>query len=156
MKRLFPSLLLCVLVLVPVLLAVPVLGSELAGGYYITGDSALGNGLTFYVPADYAAGSLTYDEDGYLFNVTSSSIYLYCPDYPDYTIYASRFSGFQYRPSTSSGSYSYTDLNLTNVTVTNVEILEGSPSLVLGSDKILIMILAVLIIGVCSFVVLRR
>lgn len=142
-------------VLVLVLIVVPVLGAELAGGYFVTGDSAMGNGLTFYVPSDYAQGSLTYDSSGNLFNLTSSSIYLYCPDYPDYTIYAPRFSGFQYRQSSGSG-YTYQDLNLRSITDTNVEILDDSPALALGSDKILVMILAVCIIGVAAFVLLRR
>lgn len=152
MKKLLPFLL-CILVLV--LLVLPVLGAELAGGYYVTGDSAMGNDLTFYIPSNYAAGSLTYDSSGNLFNLTSSSIYLYCPDYPDYTIYAPRFSGFQYRTDSSYGS-TYVDLKLRNISAGNVEILEDSPSLILASDKILVMILAVLIIGVGAFVLLRR
>lgn len=151
MKRVLPFLFLCVLV--PVLFVVPVLGAELAGGYYITGDSSLGKGLTFYVPADYAAGSLTYDSSGNLFNLTSSSIYLYCPDYPEYTIYASRFSGFQYR---RSSGYDYVDLRLSNVTDTNVEIFEDSPAPAVNSNFLLVMILAVVIVGVGAFVLLRR
>lgn len=144
-------------VLVPVLLVVPVLGTELAGGYYITADSSLGEGLTFYIPSGYAEGSLTYDENGYLFNLTSSSIYLYCPDYPDYTIYASRFSGFQYRTDSNYGT-TYVDLQLTNVTDTNVEILTESPApgVILDEDVLLVMILAVMIVGVGAFVILRR
>lgn len=141
--------------LVSALLVVPVLGAGLAGGYYITGDSALGDGLTFYIPASFVSGSLTYDENGYLFNLTSSSIYLYCPDYPDYTIYASRFSGFQYRTDSNYGT-TYQDLNLTNVTAANVEILEESPKLPISQDKLLYMILSVMIIGVGAFVILRR
>ena len=143
------------LFLASALFVVPVLGAELAGGYYITGNSAMGNGLTFYVPADYAAGSLTYDSSGNLFNLTASSIYLYCPDYPDYTIYANRFSGFQYRAGTGAG-YQYQDLNLRGITSTNVEILEDSPSLALSLDKLLVMILVVLVIFVGAFVILRR
>lgn len=153
MKRVFPLLFLSLLV--PVLLAVPALGAELAGGYYITADSALGEGLTFYVPSDYATGSLTYDENGYLFNLSGSSVYLYCPDYPDYTIYASRFSGFQYRTDVNYGS-SYVALKLTNVTDTNVDIMSSSPAPAISSDVILVMILAVCIVGVCAFVLLRR
>lgn len=141
--------------LVSVLLVVPALGAELAGGYYITGDSALGNDLTFYIPANYVTGSLTYDENGYLFNLTSSSIYLYCPAYPDYTIYASRFSGFQYRTDSNYGS-TYQDLNLTNITAANVEILEESPELPVSQDKLLYMILAAVIVGIGAFVILRR
>lgn len=149
------SILLCISCLVLATIVVPVLGADLAGGYYITGDSAMGMGLTFYVPTDFANGSLTYDSNGNLFNLTSSSVYLYCPDYPEYTIYAPRFSGFQYRQSSGAG-YQYQDLNLRNVTATNVEIMEDSPSLALGSEKILIMILVVCIIGVAAYVILRR
>ena len=153
MKRILPLLFLCVLV--PALLVVPVLGAELAGGYYITGDCALGKGLTFYVPSTYASGSFTYDENGNLFNLTSSTVYLYCTDYPDYTFSASRFSTFQYRTDSGYGSNT-ADLNLNNVTETNVEILMESPSLALSQDKLLVMILVVLIVGVGAFVILRR
>lgn len=152
MKKLLP-LFFCILV--PVILVMPVLGAELAGGYYVTGDCALGNDMTFYVPADYAAGSLTYDSSGNLFNLTASSIYLYSPDYPDYTIYAPRFSVFQYRTDSSYGS-SYVALNLKNISAGNVEILKDSPSLVLRVDKLLVMILSVMIVGVGAFVLLRR
>ena len=153
MKRFLTSISFCFLVLA--LIVVPVLGAELTGGYYITGDSAMGDGLTFYVPSDYAAGSLTYDSSGNLFNLTANSIYLYCPDYPDYTIYAPRFSGFQYRSGTGAG-YSYVDLNLHNVSAGNVEIFEKDPSPLHGADTVSIMILAVLIIGVGAAVILRR
>lgn len=150
MKRVLPFL---AALLLASVLVLPVLGAELAGGYYITGDCVLGNGLTFYVPADYASGSLTYDSSGNLFNLTSSSIYLYSPDFPEYTIYASRFSGFQYR--VGSG-YNYVDLNLTNVTAANVEILDSSPAPALSKDVLLVSILAVLIVGVGAIVLLRR
>lgn len=148
------SVLLLLFLLVSVFLVTPTLAAELDGGYYMVGDSALGQGLTFYIPADYAAGSLTYDSSGYLFNLTDSSVYLYCPDYPDYTIYASRFSVFQYRRNT--GGYSYEDLNLRNVSEANVEIFKKDPSPLHGADTVSIMILAVLIIGVGAFVLLRR
>lgn len=153
MKRILPFL--SVLLLVPALLVVPALGAELAGGYYITGDSALGNDLTFYVPADYASGSLTYDSSGNLFNLTSSNVYLYCPDFPDYTIYAPRFSVFQYRTDGGYGS-TYVDLNLSDVSHTNVEILEDSPSMVISSDMLLMCVLAVLVMGLAVFVIYPR
>ncbi len=41
MKRSLSSISFCILVLA--LVTVPVLGAELSGGYYITGDSALGD-----------------------------------------------------------------------------------------------------------------
>lgn len=127
-------------VVLVMLLAVPVLAAgELAGGYYFVADTALGNGLRFYVPADFASGSLTYDSSGYLFNLTSSSIYLYCPDYPDYTIYAPRFSGFQYRPASGSG-YTYVDLNVHDISDTNVELLQEDPALLPDTKVLLIMV----------------
>lgn len=151
MKRVLPFL--CALLLVSAVLVVPVLGAELAGGYYITCDCALGNGMTFYVPAEFAGGSLTYDSSGNLFNLTASSIYLYSPDYPEYTIYAPRFSGFQYRA--GSSGYSYVDLNITNVTDTNVEILDENPTN-FSSEPVLVAILAVLIVGVGVFILNPR
>lgn len=152
MKKLLPFLLVCILV--PVLV-VPVLGADLAGGYYITGDSAMGQDLTFYVPADFASGSLTYDSSGNLFNLTNSSIYLYCPDYPEYTIYAARFSGFQYRQSSGAG-YQYQDLKLRNVSAANVEILEDSPTRTFSDNTLLYVILVVLIIFVGAYAILPR
>lgn len=122
------------------LLAFPVFAAgELAGGYYFVADTALGDGLRFYVPADYASGSLTYDSSGYLFNLTSSSIYLYCPDYPDYTIYAPRFSGFQYRPASGSG-YTYVDLYVHDVSDTNVDILDEDPAWLPDNKVLLLMV----------------
>jgi len=112
---------------VPVLL-VQVAAAQLQGGYYFVCDCALGNGVRFYVPASAAEGSLTYDSSGYLFNVSGSTVYLYSPDYPDYTFSAARFSGFQYRVS-SGVSYDTVDLNATNITDTNVEIFTEDPSL---------------------------
>lgn len=150
MKRLFPFLMALLLVSVLVL---PALGAELAGGYYFVADSALGSGLTFYVPSGYAAESFTYDESGYLFNLTSSTIYLYCPDYPDYTISASRFSGFTYR---AGSGYTSTDLNLTNVTDTNIQILVSDPVPAIADSTVLLLILVVLIVGVGAYVILRR
>ncbi len=131
------------------------MGAELQGGYYITGDSALGSGLTFYVPADHADGSLTYDDSGILFNLTSSSIYLYCPDYPGYTIYASRFSGFQYRPDSGSG-YQYQDLNLRNVSDTNVQIFVEDPAPVLSAGLLHVVGIVVLVIGICLYCILPK
>ena len=124
MKRVLPFLVLCLLVLA--FTALPALGAELSGGYYVVGDSAIGQDLTFYVPSDYATGSLTYS-GGYLFNLTSSSVYLYCPDYPDYTIYAPRFSVFQYRTNDNYGT-TYQPLNLRSISDSNVEIFEDQPS----------------------------
>lgn len=150
MKRIF-CVVFCVLVVLAS--AVPAFAADLQGGYYFVGDCALGNGLKFYIPSGYAEGSLTYDSSGYLFNLTASSIYLYSADYPGYTIYAPRFSGFQYR---SGQGYDYSALNVTNVSDTNVEILETDPGLMLGSSELLYMVVVLLVVLIGCYVVLRR
>lgn len=106
------------------LFVLPVGAAGLAGGYRFTCDCALGSGVEFYIPTTYASGSLTYDSSGNLINLTSSTIYLYSPAYPDYTFSASRFSGFTYR----SSNYDTRDLNIWNVQTQNVEIFTEDPS----------------------------
>lgn len=152
MKRIVPVL---VVFMILVFLTVPAMGADLQGGYYFVADSSLGSGLKFYVPSDFANGSLTYDSSGYLFNLTASSVYLYCPDYPDYSIYAPRFSGFQYRSGTGSG-YTYLDLNATNITDTNLQIFEADPGRSLGSSELLLLVAILLIVLIGCIVIVRR
>lgn len=135
-------------------LSFPVMAADLDGGYYFVADSALGSGKKFYIPADFSDGSLTYNDSGYLFNLTSSTIYLYCPDYPDYTITASRFSTFQYRQGTSG--YQYTDLQLRNISDTNVEIYDSDPTILPADSKLQLLIVCLLVVIVGVLVILRR
>lgn len=99
-------------------------GSAISGGYYVTVDCVLGNGLTFYVPSDFRVDSIAFDGDN-LINLSNSSIYLLPVDsrFSSYTIYAPRFGHFQYRQ--TAGSYS--DLRISRVIDTNVSILSDSP-----------------------------
>lgn len=150
MKRVFPVL---VVLLVLVTLTVPVMAADLQGGYYFVADSALGTGVKFYVPSDFANGSLTYDSSGCLFNLTASSIYLYCPDHPEYTIYAPRFSVFQYR---AGPGYNYADLNITNVTETNLQIYEAAPGKSLGSSELMLLIVVLLVVMIGGLVIVPR
>lgn len=152
MKRF--SILCISLLLVLAVFTLPVLAAELAGGYYIVGDCALGKGLTFYVPSNYAVGSFTYDSSGNLFNLTNSTVYIYCAQYPGTTVYARRFEPFIYN--TENGYNTYADLRLTNISDTNVEIFSESPRLALSDTNILVMILSVCLVGVGAFVILRR
>lgn len=105
--------------------SLPAAAAELQGGFYIVCDCSLGDGVRFYVPASAAEGCLTYDNNGYLFNISNSTVYLYSPDYPNYTFSASRFSGFQYR----SDNYNAAELNICNITDTNVQIYTEDPAL---------------------------
>lgn len=117
-----------VLILLCCSVFIPASAVELDAGYRFTADCALGNDIEFFIPTSNAAGSLTYDSSGNLFNLSSSTIYLYCPAYPDYTFSAGRFSEFTYRRT----NYESASLNLCNVRTNNVEIFTEDP--VLGHD----------------------
>ena len=105
--------------------AVPAAAADLQGGYYIVADCALGNGIRFYVPASAAEGCFTYDSSGNLFNISNGTVYLYSPSLPDYTISASRFSGFVYR----GDNYNSLELRIHNITETNIQIYTENPVL---------------------------
>lgn len=150
MKR-FISVLICLLVVL--VCASPALAADLQGGYYFVADSALGSGMKFYVPSGAANGSFTYDSSGNLFNLTSSSIYLYSVDYPGYTIYAPRFSGFQYR---YGNGYEYTDLNVRNITDTNIQIFDVDPGMMFDTPELLYILVVLLLVFIGLYIVIRR
>lgn len=155
MKRI--SLLCISLLLVLAVFSLPVLAAELAGGYYFVADCVFGNQLKFYVSSDYVPGSLTYDDQGYLFNLSDSNIYLYCPDYPDASIYAQRFQRFKYKADSSSGFINnMVDLQLHNVTDSNIDILVESPAFMSSVKQLLTLILCVCLSGFGSFIIFRR
>lgn len=52
--------------------------------------------IRFYLPYGVELGVMQI-RDGMLYNVSNSTVYLYCPDYPGYTFSASRFSPVMYR-----------------------------------------------------------
>lgn len=150
--------LLCIsLLLVLATVSLPVLAADLAGGYYFVADCVFGNQLKFYVSSDYVPGSLTYDDQGYLFNLSDSNIYLYCPAYPAASIYAQRFQRFKYKAESQNGYVNnYVDAELHNVTDSNIDILVESPAFMYSVDQLLTMILCACLIGIGSFVILRR
>lgn len=108
--------------------SLPAAAADLYGGYSFRADCSLGYDVLFYVPASAAVGCLTLDESGCLFNISNSTIYLYCPDHPDYTISASRFSPFYVRESTTYGSDTY-ELVANNIKTDNVEIFYEDPEI---------------------------
>lgn len=91
---------------IPALYAVPDAGTEFSDLAYLDVSSSLGD-IRLYLPYGVELPSVQL-QDGLLYNTTSSTIYLYCPEYPDYTFSASRFQNVTYR--TSSNNYSTYDL----------------------------------------------
>lgn len=87
-------------------------GGDIDAGCWFVATSAFGAGTShrFYFDREFASGSLIMDSLGFLWNNSQSSIYLYCPDYPDYTIYAPRFGYFQYR--TNDNNYNWADARI--------------------------------------------
>lgn len=65
------------------------------GFQYIVVDSALGE-IRLYFPSGVSPSAFVVSK-GALINMSNSTIYLYCPEYPDYTFSASRFSPLSYR-----------------------------------------------------------
>lgn len=128
---------------------------NLSGGYYFTADCAFGSGLRFYVPAEFAEDSLTFDSSGDIVNLSNSSVYLYCPSYPSYFIYAPRFSTFQYRVSTGS-SYGYSDCDFSNVESVTVSFLKNADKPVVSVKVLLLcLITVVFLLGAVSLFVRR-
>lgn len=79
---------------------------DLEGLVYYDVNSSLGE-IRLYLPLGMDKNTLQL-VDGQLVNTTNSTVYPYCPDYPDYTFSASRWSSVQYR--TSGTSYNTVDL----------------------------------------------
>lgn len=126
-----------------------------SGGYYIVVDCALGNGVKFWIPADFKSGSLAYSDDG-LVNMTNSTIYLLPDDsrFDDYIISAGRFSTFQYRR-TNYGNYDWADLAIRDVTDSNISFLDDTPQ-ALPDDALMVMVVVLLLLGILSILFLLR
>ena len=124
----------------------------ISGGYYFVCDCALGASVKFWIPADFATGSIAFDGNN-LINMTNSSIYI-LPDSPrlsSYTIYAPRFGHFQYRRT----GYDYADLYITNIEDTNISFLNDTPQTVPDSTFWVILI-SVLMIGFLLMIFVKR
>lgn len=127
--------------------------SPLSGGYFFEADCALGSGVRFYVPVDFAVDCFSMDDDG-LVNMTNSTIYAMSPDFPTYTISCSRFGHFTYRRPSGSGSYNTYDLNITSIKKTNMSLIDSDPPVALPTWQYwLVMIVVVVIFGaiLCFF-----
>lgn len=124
---------------------------SLAGGYYFVADCVLGYGLKFYVPLEWADDVFTLDGSGSPVNLSNSTCYAYCPDYPDYTISCSRFSTFTYRAS----NYNTADLQLTNISETNISFLEDETQRLSQHDLLLLIAGLIFLFGAAALV-LRR
>lgn len=137
---------------------VPILYASggIVGGYYFVADCALGQDVKFWVPADFSQGSITFDSSGGLVNMTNSTIYLMPDDTTlnsSYTIQAPRFSSFLYRRDASG--YTWSDLNISNISDTNISWLDDTPQAVPQSSYF-VLIASILIIGFLALFAFKR
>lgn len=79
----------------------PPINSPFYGSGWITGHSSTLGTVTLYFPIDYSHGHWGVDSDGYLFNVTSSSMSGYLDGVRNNSVSAPAFSYPRYRNSSS-------------------------------------------------------
>lgn len=127
------------------------ISGTLAGGYYFVCDCALGSDVKFYVPLEWAHDVFTLDSSGAPVNLSMNTCYAFSPQFPDYTISCSRFATFTYRQS----NYSTSDLNISNISDTNIQFMEDEGFHLSDSD-ILVLIAGLLFILVVGSWILRR
>lgn len=126
------------------------LSDTFTGGYWFVCDCALGYDLKFYIPSDWSSGQFALDTSGAPVNMSNSTVYAYCPDYPDYTFSAARFSNFVYR----ANNYSNLDLNITDISDTNIDFLEDDQ--IRLSDYDLKVLACSLIFLVAAILIVKR
>lgn len=98
------------------------------GFQYIVVDSSLGE-IRLYFPDGVSSSSFVVSK-GALINMSNTTIYLYCPEYPDYTFSAGRFSPLSYRGD-----------NYNSTVLTGVSLLDQSYSVDDFTDTIVIFLL---------------
>lgn len=127
--------------------------APLMGGLYMEVSTSQLGDLLIYIPTDYQYRSFTKTDSGEPVNITNSTISGYSYDGSSYYIRWSTFGTAQYRSSTGQ-SYSYSDLDITEIKNTNVVFVESNEDLppVPDSDTtnvILIFMMGVIIL--CLF-----
>lgn len=129
-------------------LALAAVTDALSGGFYFVADCALGSDVTFYVPVEWAYDRFALDPSGEPVNLSTSTCYAYSPDYPTYTFSCSRFGSFTYR----SSNYDTQDLNVRNISDTNISFFDGNGIQLSESElQLLCCILLFVVIGILIF-----
>ena len=124
-------------------------GAPLAGGYYIDcSTSALGD-VRIYVPYEYQHGSFTTNSNGDLVSLRSSTVtgILYSGD-TSYTVRWRSFGTPQYRLEYGSSS-SYSDLGVSQILDTNIQILSSDSDVPLLPSSEYLLLVLILLLGVC-------
>ena len=123
-------------------------GAPLAGGVYMqVTTQALGE-LLIYVPSNYQSKSFTFESGSKeVINITSSTITAYVVDQASYSFRWSSFGRLQYRR--NSGSYSYENVNITDILNTNIVFVESNDDLPPVPDSNILQIIITFLLGGC-------
>lgn len=124
---------------------------SLSGGYYFDCNCSLGNGIRFYVPVEWARDALSLDSSGAPVNMSNSTVYAYCPAFPEYTFSASRFNTFTYR----GDGFQSTVLAISSVTDSNIHFLKDTVSYP-GVQELLVIAVCLLLILFLQPIFFRR
>ena len=129
--------------------------APLAGGVYMQVDTQQLGELIIYVPVSYQFKSFTFAANTETpVNITSSTISGYTYSSTDYQIRWASFGQCQYRP--YSGSYSYTDLDITSVLNTNIVFVTGPEDLPVVPDSSMLQVIIVFLLGVMVLCLFMR
>lgn len=128
--------------------------APLMGGVYLDVDTQQLGELLIYIPTAYQYRSFTKTTAGAPVNITVSTISGYTYDGNDYNIRWSSFGRAQYRP--VSGSYSYQDLDITEITNTNVVFVESIEDLPPVPDADMLSLISIFLLGVIVLCLFMR
>lgn len=122
------------------------------GSCYVTGTTSSGSTVTLYFPVNYKSGYWGVDSNGYLFNVSSTSISGYYAGVYNNSVSASGFAYPRYRVNSSS-SYDYQTLYL-KPTASNMDIATGTAPRMTISQ--LLPYVSILFLGVILLCCMKR
>lgn len=104
--------------------------------------------MKFYVPLEWASDVFALSGTGSPVNMSTSTCYAFCPDYPDYTFQCNRFSEFTYR----ANNYNSANLNISKIGDTNITFLENEGKRLPDSDILILIAGISLLFGCVSLI----
>lgn len=123
-------------------------GAPLSGGVYMQVTTRALGELLIYVPSNYQSKAFTFESGTKeVINITSSTITAYVVGQADYSFRWSSFGRLQYRR--NSGSYSYEDVNITDILNTNIVFVESNDDLPPVPDSNMLQIIITFLLGGC-------
>lgn len=123
-------------------------GAPLAGGVYMQVTTRALGELLIYVPSNYQSKAFTFESGTKeVINITSSTITAYVVGQAVYSFRWSSFGRLQYRR--NSGSYSYEDVNITDILNTNIVFVESNDDLPPVPDSNMLQIIITFLLGGC-------